>query len=240
MTWSIIAREASSGRIGLAAASRFFALGARIPFLAAGVGAVATQALLNPHYGPRGLRLLHEGRSALETVEMLVEPDAGRAARQVHVMDATGAAAAYTGAECIDWCGHLAVENCSVAGNMLVGPAVLESTLEEFQARDDLPFPRRLIAGLRAGEKAGGDKRGKQSACLMIVCDQDYSELDLRVDDHEDPIGEVSRLEAVSRQRWVYFRRYLPSRQDPVGVTDRARIEAEIAEALAREPVEGR
>ncbi len=234
MTWSIIARLPDSGRLGFAAASRFFALGARVPFLEAGVGVVATQALLNPHYGPKGLELLRQGRGVHETVEALVEADDGRAARQLHLMDSTGQAAAYTGEECIDWHGHRAVEDCSVAGNMLAGPAVIEHTLEAYLARDDLDFPQRLIAALRAGEEAGGDRRGRQSACLIIVHDQSYTELDLRVDDHADPIGELARLETVSRERWVHFRRYLPTRENPAGITDRARIEAEIAAATSR------
>ena len=239
MTWSLIARDARSGRIGLAAASRFFALGARIPFLEGGVGAVATQALVNPLYGRRGLDLLRQGCSARRTVETLVAGDAGREARQVHVIDNAGTVGAFTGAECVDWCGHLASGTCSAAGNMLSGPAVLERTIEMFEACTDLAFPQRLISALRAGEDAGGDKRGRQSACLVVVSDQEYSDLDLRVDDHADPIGELARLEEVSRARWVHFRRFLPTRDDPVGTTDRATIEAKIAEALAREVADG-
>jgi uncharacterized Ntn-hydrolase superfamily protein len=239
MTWSLIARDTGSGRIGLAAASRFFALGARIPFLEGGVGAVATQALVNPLYGRKGLDLLRQGCSARQTVETLVADDAGREARQVHGMDNTGQTFAFTGAECIDWCGHMASGACSAAGNMLAGPAVLEKTIETFQARTDLAFPQRLIVALRAGEDAGGDKRGRQSACLVVVSDQEYSDLDLRVDDHVDPIGELARLEEVSRERWVHFRRVLPTRQDPVGITDRAKVEEMIAASLARQVAEG-
>jgi uncharacterized Ntn-hydrolase superfamily protein len=238
MTWSIIAHEPRSGQFGIAAASRFFALGARIPYLEAGVGALATQALVNQLYGRKGLELLRQGCSARHTVETLIASDAGREARQLHVMDKTGAVASFTGGECVDWCGHVESTNCSVAGNMLVGPEVLDRTARVFAEREDLPFAERLIAALRAGEEAGGDKRGKQSACLVIVSDQEYSDLDLRVDDHVDPIGELARLEAVSRTRWVHFRRLLPTRQDPVGITDRARIDTEIAEALARQPVD--
>lgn len=205
MTWSLIARDAGSGRIGLAAASRFFALGARIPFLEGGAGAVASQALVNPLYGRKGLGLLRQGCSARQTVEALVADDAGREARQVHVMDNAGTTGAFTGAECVDWCGHMASGACSVAGNMLSGPAVLERTLEAFQARADLAFPQRLIVALRAGEDAGGDKRGRQSACLVIISDQEYSDLDLRVDDHTDPIGELARLEEVSRNAGCIF-----------------------------------
>src|SRR5262245_45109439 len=124
MTWSIIARDTTTGAFGIAAASRFFALGARVPHLASGVGAVATQALLNGFYGTRGLARLRAGTSADEVVRSLVAEDEGRAHRQVHVMDAAGRIAAHTGDACIDWCGHIAGESFSVAGNMLTGPGV--------------------------------------------------------------------------------------------------------------------
>ena len=235
MTWSIIARDPDTGAIGLAVASRFFAVGARVPHVASGVGAVATQALLNPFFGIRGLRLLREAVPAADVVRLLSESDEGRDHRQLHVMDSAGRFAAYTGAQCVDWCGYLIRDDCSVAGNMLAGPRVLADTADAFRDHAGLPFARRLIAAMQAGEAAGGDKRGKQSAALVIHGMEDYADLDLRVDDHTDPLGELERLETVSRERWVHFRRFLPSRADPVGVTDRAVIDSEIAKALAAE-----
>ncbi len=159
MTWSIIARDPQSGVMGMAAASRFFALGARVPFWDGGVGIVATQALLNPLYGRRGIALLREGCSPREVVERLVAADAGRAARQVHVMDAGGASAAFTGSDCVAWCGHRDSDGVSVAGNMLTGPEVVDATFDAFAETRDLTFPRRLIAAMKAGEAAGGDMR---------------------------------------------------------------------------------
>jgi uncharacterized Ntn-hydrolase superfamily protein len=233
MTWSIIARDKTTGAFGIAVATKFFAVGARVPFIAAGVGAIATQALINPFYGSKGLQLLRSGMTADAVVKALVADDPGRDHRQVHVMDAHGLIAAHTGAACIDWNGHLAGDTFSVAGNMLAGAQVLDATVAAFVASESIPFPRRLIAAMRAGEAAGGDKRGKQSAALLIYGEDEWSDLDLRVDDHADPLAELERLEGVSRERWTIFRLFLPSRRDPVGVTDRTVIEREIARELA-------
>lgn len=233
MTWSIIARDKATGSFGIAVATKFFASGARVPFIAAGLGAIATQALINPFYGTRGLRLLRDGMTADSVVEALIADDDGRDHRQVHVMDANGRIAAHTGAACIAWNGHLAGDAFSLAGNMLAGPQVLDATAAAYVAGETTSFQRRLIAALQAGEAAGGDKRGKQSAALLIYGEDEWSDLDLRVDDHPEPLAELERLERVSCERWTIFRRFLPSRRDPVGVTDRTVIEREIARALA-------
>jgi uncharacterized Ntn-hydrolase superfamily protein len=233
MTWSIIARDPATGDFGIAVATKFFAVGARVPHVAAGVGAIATQALANQFYGTNGLRLLAQKMPPAEVIATLTADDAGRAHRQVHMMDRDGRIAAHTGAECIDWCGHLESERFSLAGNMLAGPRVLDETAAAYRAGAGLPFARRLIAALKAGETAGGDKRGKQSAALVIYSEEEWADLDLRVDDHADPLAELERLEQVSRERFVHFRRFMPSRRNPSGVTDRTVIEAEIAKALA-------
>lgn len=235
MTWSIIAHDKATGCFGIAVATKFFAVGARVPHIAAGIGAVATQALVNPFYGSNGLRLLRNGMPAAAVVDALVSADEGRNHRQVHVMDAQGGIAAHSGAACIGWFGHVQGDGFSVAGNMLAGPRVLDDTAAAYAAGDVLSFPRRLIAAMQVGETAGGDKRGKQSAALLIYGEEDWSELDLRVDDHVDPLAELARLERVSRERWTGFRRCLPSRRDPVGITDRTLIEQEIARTQAAE-----
>ena len=236
MTWSIIARDSRTGQIGIAVATRFFAAGALVPYIAAGVGAIATQALVNPYYGIDGLGLVRERRAASDIVKTLLATDDGRESRQLHVMDAQGAVAAHTGTDCVDWCGHLAGDGFSVAGNMLAGPRVLDDTAKAYLARTDLPFPRRLIAAMCAGELAGGDKRGRQSAAVVIHDREEWPALDLRVDDHPDPLSELERLERVSRERWVHFRPFLPTRANPAGVTDRAIIDASIDAALASDP----
>jgi uncharacterized Ntn-hydrolase superfamily protein len=233
MTWSIIARDSATGHFGIAVATRFFAVGARVPFIAAGAGAIATQALTNPYYGIDGVRLLREGKSPREIVDVLKAADSGRESRQLHIMDASGRIASHTGRECVDWCGHIEGKGFSIAGNMLAGASVLHDTAATYIANEKLPFAQRLIAAMYAGEAAGGDKRGKQSAALLICGDEEWSALDLRVDDHTDPLSELERLEQVSRERWVHFRQFLPTRGNPAGVTDRATIDATIEAAIA-------
>jgi uncharacterized Ntn-hydrolase superfamily protein len=235
MTWSIIARDDATGQFGIAVATRFFAVGARVPHIAAGIGGIATQALVNPYYGIDGVRLLREGRTPREIVETLIAADGGRESRQLHIMDAGGRIAAHTGSECVDWCGHIEGNRFSIAGNMLAGARVLDDTAKAYIANETLPFARRLIAAMRSGEAAGGDKRGKQSAALLIYGDEEWSDLDLRVDDHLDPLAELERLEQVSRECWVHFRQFLPSRGNPAGITDRATIDAGIEAAIAAE-----
>lgn len=232
MTWSIIARDPETGVFGLAVATRFFAVGALCLHAESGVGAIATQALINPMYGPAGLDLLRQGMPAASVVARLTEGDAGRAHRQLHIVDSHGGQAAHTGDACVDWCGQRIEAGFSVAGNMLAGPAVIEETARAYASGTALPLPLRLIAALKAGEAAGGDKRGKQSAALRIVSSESYPDLDIRVDDHTDPLAELTRLEAVSRERFVHFRQFLPSRANPAGIFDRAVIEAGIAAAM--------
>jgi uncharacterized Ntn-hydrolase superfamily protein len=233
MTWSIIFRERDSGRIAIAVATKSFAVGMRVPHIAAQKGAVATQALINPLYGPDGLALIRQGIGAADTIRLLTAADAGRDHRQLHVLGADGRFAGYTGPECVPWCGHWVGDDFSVAGNMLAGPQVVSETVRVLRERSDLALPRRMITAMRAGEAAGGDKRGKQSAALLIHGTEDYAELDLRVDDHVEPLHELSRLEAVSRERWTHFRQFLPTRQNPAGIFDMAEIEAGVEKSIA-------
>ena len=233
MTWSIIARDTSTGQFGIAVATRFFAVGARVPHIAARLGGIATQALVNPYYGIDGLKLLREGQKPRDIVSTLLAGDAGRESRQLHIMDASLRIASHTGRDCIDWCGHIEGNGFSIAGNMLAGARVLDDTAKAYAANEKLPFAQRLIAAMRSGEAAGGDKRGKQSAALLIHGEEEWSDLDLRVDDHADPLAELERLEQVSRERWVHFRQFLPSRKNPAGVTDRATIDATVEAAIA-------
>jgi uncharacterized Ntn-hydrolase superfamily protein len=227
MTWSIIARDAS-GAFGVAIATRFFAVGALCPHAQSGVGALSTQALVNPHYGAQALELLGKGLTAPEVVKRLVAPDEGREHRQLHVIDAAGRIAQHTGAQCVDWAGAIASEGFSVAGNMLANEQVIQQTARAFQEAKK-PFAERLICALQAGEAAGGDKRGKQSAALLICATEDYPELNLRVDDHADPLAELERLYHKAHERFVPYLKCSPSKARPWGVFDRAVIEQEIA-----------
>jgi uncharacterized Ntn-hydrolase superfamily protein len=233
MTWSIIARDNATGQFGIAVATKFFAVGARVPHIAAGFGGVATQALVNPYYGIDGVKLLRGGREPHDIINTLIAADPGRESRQLHIMDADGRIASHTGHDCVDWCGHIEGKSFSIAGNMLAGAQVLDDTAKAYLANENLPFAQRLIAAMRSGEAAGGDKRGKQSAALLIHGEEEWSDLDLRVDDHVDPLTELERLEQVSRERWVHFRQFLPTRKNPAGITDRATIDAGIEAAIA-------
>ena len=227
MTWSIIARD-PSGAFGVAVASKFFAVGALCPHARSGVGALATQALVNPLYATPGLDALQRGLAPAAIIEQLTAADEGRDQRQLHLIGLTGEAAAFTGSACIDWCGHMAGPGYSVAGNMLTGPQVIQATAAAYEAHADLPFAERLLAALAAGEVAGGDKRGKQAAALLTYTTEDYCAIDIRVDDHPEPILELQRLYEKSLERFQPFSTCLPSKKRPAGITDRALIEAEV------------
>jgi uncharacterized Ntn-hydrolase superfamily protein len=227
MTWSIVARS-DNGDFGVAVASRFFAVGALCPHAQSGVGAVCTQALVNPLLAAPALAGLAQKREPSELLAALMDADDGRAQRQIHLLDDMNRGAAHTGADCVDWCGHTLRAGFSVAGNMLAGPQVIAATADAFEAAASMPFAERLMAAMRAGEAAGGDKRGKQAAALLIYSGQDYPTLDIRVDDHTDPLAELRRLYDVSLDRFQPFVTCLPSRERPAGVVDRAVIDATI------------
>ena len=228
MTWSIIARDPASGAFGVAIATRFFAVGALCPHAQSGVGALSTQALMNPHYGPKGLELLRNGVPAPEVVRRLTAPDEGREQRQLHVIDAAGRVGQHTGKQCVDWCGAVSGDGYSVAGNMLANERVVRETAKAFQ-NSKKTFAERLLVALEAGEAAGGDKRGKQSAALLIYSTEEYPELSLRVDDHAEPLAELRRLYDKAHERFIPFMRCGPSKARPWGVLDRNQIEQEIA-----------
>lgn len=227
MTWSIIARDAT-GAFGVAVASKFFAVGALCPHARSGVGALATQALLNPLFVAPGLDAMAQGTPPADIIGHLTAADEGRDHRQLHMIDRDNRSAAYTGAACIDWCGHTAGEGFSVAGNMLAGPEVIASTASFYQSHPHLDFAERLLLALAAGEAAGGDKRGKQGAALRVYTTEDYPALDLRVDDHDEPITELLRLYAKSLERYQPFTACLPTQARPAGLFDRSLIEAEV------------
>jgi uncharacterized Ntn-hydrolase superfamily protein len=226
MTWSIVVCDGS--HVGVAVASKFFAVGALCPYAQSGVGALATQALVNPLLAAPALAGMAQQRVPSELLAALLSADTGSAHRQFHMVDVLGRGAAHTGTECIAWCGHTLRDGFSVAGNMLAGPQVIEATADSYAAHAFLPFAERLITALAAGEAAGGDKRGKQAAALIVYNGQDYPALDLRVDDHTEPLLELRRLYDVSLQRFQAFVTCLPSREHPSGTTDRSLIEAQI------------
>ena len=229
MTWSIIARDPASGAFGIAVTTRSLAVGGLVPHGAGRLGAIATQARVNPLWGVDGMRFLAEGRGAREVVEFLLRPDEGREKRQVHVVDARGEVFAHTGAECVDWAGHVAGDGVSVAGNMLAGPSVVEETLQSFEKNATLPFGDRLISALDAGQAAGGDKRGRQSAAIKLWGGEPYPILDLRIDDHPEPLAELRRLYDLAQQRYVVIQAAMATRADPAGIFDTAERDRMIA-----------
>ena len=228
MTWSILVRDPATGALGAAVATRFFAVGALCIHVEGGVAALATQALINPMYALHGMARLRAGEAPEAVTATLLGGDAGQGHRQLHMIDAAGRIAQHTGADCVAWCGSVRGADVSVAGNMLAGPAVVEATLAAFQHAAG-SLAERLLTALEAGEAAGGDKRGKQSAALKICTRDPYPDLDIRADDHPDPLAELRRLHRVSQERFAVFRRFLPGADSPCGVFDRAVIDAAIA-----------
>jgi uncharacterized Ntn-hydrolase superfamily protein len=228
MTWSILARDPTSGALGAAVATRFFAVGALCLHVEGKVGALATQALINPMYGVHGMARLRHGERPETIIATLLAADAGRDHRQLHLIDAAGRIAQHTGPACVTWCGAVRGHEVSVGGNMLAGPRVVEATLAAFQ-RADGSLAERLLTALEAGEAAGGDKRGKQSAALKICTSDPYPDLDIRADDHHDPLAELRRLHRVSLERFAVFRRFLAGTESPCGVFDRSVIDAAVA-----------
>ena len=233
MTFSIVARDPETGDLGGAVQSRFLGVGALVLHGRAGVGMIATQAWANVAYGPRGLALLEAGATAPQALEVLVGADDQPGQRQAAIVDATGRVAAHTGGDCPDWAGHHTGDGFSCQGNILVSGATVEAMAAAMRERTGLEFAERLVAALQAGQAAGGDARGQQSAALLVVREgggyggRSDRHVDLRVDDHPAPIAELGRLLALHRR---FFRR--PSDDELVELT--GPLAAEVAGLLAR------
>jgi len=216
-TYSIAACDLDLGQWGVATQSKFLAVGSVVPWAVPGVGAVATQAYANPRYGPEGLQLLAAGLSAAEVVARLTDADEGRADRQVGVVDSQGGGATYTGSDCMDWAGGLAGPGFAAQGNILVGEETVAALATTFTATHGRPLAERLLECLSAAQAAGGDRRGQQSAALLVVeqgggyAGLSDSLVDLRVDDHPQPVVELARLYAIHsllfgktpREQWL-------------------------------------
>jgi uncharacterized Ntn-hydrolase superfamily protein len=193
-TFSITARSLRTGELGVAVASKYLAVGAAVPFVAAGVGAVATQARVNSAYGPQALSMLKQGLSPQDILQQFAGNDPEWEFRQLHLIDAKSRVACHTGAKTVEWAGHLVGVDSTVAGNILTGPEVLEAMLQAFHADPAQPLARRLLAALLAGDEAGGDRRGKHSAAVLVARTELYPIVNLRVDDHPDAPRELARL----------------------------------------------
>jgi uncharacterized Ntn-hydrolase superfamily protein len=231
-TFSIVAFDPETDSLGVAVQSKFLAVGSVVPWARAGVGAVATQAMANYNYGPRGLDLMSAGNSAEQTVEALTSEDEDREHRQVGVVDARGRASTFTGSECFDWAGGVTGEHYAAQGNILVGKETVEAMASTY-AEADGDLATRLLEALDAGQVAGGDSRGKQSAALLVVREgggyggDNDRVVDLRVDDHPEPIRELIRIRDLHT---LYFGETSP---DNVIAVD-GDVRAEVADALLR------
>ena len=231
-TFSIAAFDPETDSLGVAVQSKFLAVGSVVPWARAGVGAVATQAMANYNYGPRGLDLMAEGRTAEEAVEKLTSSDEGREHRQLGVVDARGRVATYTGSECFDWAGGVTGEHYAAQGNILVGRETVEAMAGAYEGTGG-DLAARLLAALDAGQEAGGDSRGEQSAALLVVREgggyggDNDRVIDLRVDDHPHPIKELIRIRDLHT---LYFGETGP--EDVVAIDGDVR--EQVVEALRR------
>jgi uncharacterized Ntn-hydrolase superfamily protein len=239
MTFSIVARSADGRSWGVAVASKFLAVGSTVPAAVAGVGAIATQADANVAFKGLALAHLDDGATASVALQRLVEEDEGRDHRQVGIVDVEGGSATYTGQACLDWAGGLSGEGHAIQGNILTGPEVVDEMERAWLASDpEQPLARRLLAALAAGDAAGGDRRGRQSAVLLVVEEEagygghDDIAVDLRVDDHADPITELTRL---LRLNDLYLTASTEEEKVPVTAELEAELEAFAAAHGARD-----
>jgi uncharacterized Ntn-hydrolase superfamily protein len=212
MTFSIVARCPRTGMLGVGTASRALAAGRVVPYCRAGVGAIASQAFTNPYLGIDGLTLLEQGLAAARSLERVVESDRGRDLRQVAIVDRDGHTAAYTGTRCIPWAGQVEGGGYVCLGNILTGEEVVKAMALAFESSVDEELPERVMRALEAGQEAGGDRRGRQSAGIRVVHTEDYPYCDLRVDDHEDPVPELRRVFAIFQREEPFYQ--MMSRRD--------------------------
>jgi uncharacterized Ntn-hydrolase superfamily protein len=215
-TFSISARCEQSGMLGVAVSTAVPGVGGLCPFVRAGVGAISTQSWVNPYLGIDGLALLADGLSAKQTLDKLMAGDPGREVRQIGIVDGEGGSAAWSGSACTDWFGHITGPHFAVQGNMLVGEATIQAMADTFVGTAALALPERLVAVLEAGQAAGGDKRGRQSAALLIFHREEYPYLSLRVDEHAFPVAELRRIFEVARQQLLPFVDGMPTRDNPL------------------------
>ncbi len=217
MTFSILARCSDSGQFGVAAATAMPAVGKLLTHAEGGVGAVATQARLNPYLGIDGIQLLRQGRPASEIRDILADRDPRAQSRQFAIIDREGRTATWTGSECLSWAGALERENFSVQGNRLAGGTVLEEAARSMEESRGKTLDERLMQALEAGDRAGGDRKGERSATIYIVDREEYPLWDIRVDAHPDPFTELRRLHGVFARELVPEIRNMPTRANPAG-----------------------
>ena len=216
-TFSIVARCERTGMLGVAVSTAVPAVGGLCPYIKAGVGAVSTQSWVNPYLAIEALRLMESGKTGPEALDAVLARDEAKDLRQIGLVDARGRSTAWSGPGCTPWFGHVVEESFAVQGNMLVGEPTLVAMAETFRRSATLDLAERLLTALEAGQAAGGDKRGKQSAALRVHHTEDYAYLDLRVDEHGHPVAELRRIFEIARHQLVPFVKGMPTRTEAKG-----------------------
>lgn len=240
MTFSIVARCPQTARLGVATSSKALAAGAMVPYLRAGVGAIASQSFVNPYLGIDGIELIEQGLPAERALEHVIEGDRGRDVRQVGIVDKDARTAAYTGDKCVAWAGSVSGAGYVCLGNILASEDVVKAMANAFEVSETEDLQERLLRALEAGQEAGGDRRGRQSAGIMVVAQEEYPLVDLRVDDHADPIPELRRVFGVYQKEEVPYAEFMPTREDSTPKWDfvlklREEVEESLAEPTAKE-----
>lgn len=215
MTYSIVAHCPRTGMLGVAVATAVPAVGSMCPYVKTGVGAVSTQSWVNPYLAIDALRMMEEGKTGPEALEAVMAADEGREVRQIGVIDARGRSAAWSGKDCTDWFGQIVEPNFAVQGNMLVSAPTIGNMASSFRASELLDLAERLMLAMEAGEAAGGDKRGRQSASLKVHHVEEYALFDLRVDEHPYPVAELRRVYEIARLQLLPFVQGMPTRNGP-------------------------
>jgi len=236
VTFSIVARCPRTGRLGVGTSSKFLAAGGGVPHVRASVGAIASQSFANPYLGIDGLTLLEQGLTAERALEKLIEGDRGRDLRQVAIVDRDGHAAAYSGDKCIPWAGQVEGGGYVCLGNILAGEEVVKAMTHAFEVSAHEELPERLLRALEAGQEAGGDRRGRQSAGIHVVHAEEYPYCDLRVDDHAEPVPELRRVFGVFQREEAPFMPMMARREDYTPHWDAViRIREELEASLEEE-----
>jgi uncharacterized Ntn-hydrolase superfamily protein len=220
MTFSITARDPETGMFGIAVSTKLLCVGHLVPFMAPGAGAVATQSFVNPYIGIRGVEYLQQGMDAQLVLERVLHEDGRVQQRQFSVVDAGGNAVSFTGSDCVSWAGHRTGDGYACAGNMLAGQAVVDEMARAYEESAGDLFAERLLKAVEAGQAAGGDRRGRQSAALKVVWTEDYPYIDLRVDDSADPVPELRRLWGLWQSEFMDVMDLMPSKKHPDGQFD--------------------
>jgi uncharacterized Ntn-hydrolase superfamily protein len=217
MTFSIVAHCPRTGQLGVAVSTAVPAVGAMCPYIKAGVGAVSTQSWVNPYLAIEALDLVNRGVSGPDALDAVLVRDEARDLRQIGIVDAYGRAASWSGKSCTQWFGHVADRHFAVQGNMLVGEATITAMAAAFRGSEGLDLAERILLALEAGQAAGGDKRGRQSASLKVCAEEEYALLDLRVDEHAYPVAELRRVYEIAKLQLLPFVAGMPRKGAPAG-----------------------